>query len=93
VLISIFIGFNLTYTGTIDFLVVKVENAPVFLVVLFSFLTGACVGILASVFKKTKKKRKEKVEKEAEQPGSPDEKTETENQAPERKRGRKKKVK
>jgi uncharacterized integral membrane protein len=94
ILFSIFIGFNITYTGTIDFLFAKVENAPIFLVVLFSFFTGTCVGILAALFKRGKKKikgKKEKKAKEIEQEDQVGENALGEESVPERKRGRKKK--
>ncbi len=90
-LFSIFIGFNLPYTGTIDFLFAKVENAPIFLVVLFSFLAGACVGLLASVFKKSKKRKKEKLKGAQGQEVLPESSPEEQSSVPEKRRGRKRK--
>ena len=89
ILFSVFIGFNLSYTGTIDFLFAKVDNAPIFLVVLFSFFTGACVGILATVFRKTKMRKKEKLERKAGQEVLADENAAADDSVPKRRRGRK----
>jgi uncharacterized integral membrane protein len=91
ILFSIFIGFNLGYTGTIDFLVVKVEEAPIFLVVLFSFFTGVSVGLLATVFRRSKKRIKEKREKKDEREAIPEENGAEQGSIPENRRSRKRK--
>ncbi len=72
IIFSIFIGLNLSNPVTVDFLFVRAENAPVFMVVLFSFLAGACVGLLASVFTKSKKRKKEKLKEKTGQEALPD---------------------
>jgi uncharacterized integral membrane protein len=91
ILFSVFIGLNLPYTATIDFLFAKVEGAPVFLVILFSFFAGSGVGLLASIFKKSKKRKQEKLSKKKGKEVLPDDGTGQPEPAAERGHGRKRK--
>jgi uncharacterized integral membrane protein len=62
ILFSLFVSVNLDNKADVSFILVSFAKVPIFLVVLISFAAGACAGIFALVFTKSKKKKKQKID-------------------------------